>query len=298
MIKSLSALFLGAHAALGFTYLDTDVLLVFRKDGFNDVEFNLGSITNFLGLAPGASLAVTHWDPGVVTNQFLFSDGAQVSLLAATPTTASPRTVWLSNAEPNSNPADLTPSQWQGIWSKINSIGSRAAIGSANSPTNAWVVSPTTQNSFTWIASNNGTLPGAIKRLGGATTFNVVSPLPATLRFFEVKASTASPKPASVQLGTFQVGTDGTLTYTAASGSVIPTPVTISRIELVQGVPTITFPTVAGVNYRLRYSGTLTGAPSKWTAGSSVVSGTGQPAVLSDESAVGLGRFYSVESFQ
>jgi hypothetical protein len=297
MFKPLTAVLLGANVALGFTYQDQDVLLVFRKDGFNDVEFNLGPITQFRSIAPGASLAVTNWDPGVVTNQFLFSDGAQVTILAATSSSASPKKVWLSNAEPSSTPADLTPSQWQGIWSKINSVGTRAALGSGNTPGNSWVVSPTSQNSFTWIASNSGSLPSAIKRLGGATAFNVVSPLPVSLRLFEVKATTASPKPASVQLGTFQVGTDGTIVYTAASGTVAPGPVTISGIQLIQGVPTITFPSVTGVNYRLRFSNVLSGPPSKWSIGTSVVPGTGQPAALTDTDAVGLGRFYSVESY-
>jgi hypothetical protein len=298
MFKPLTAVLLGANVALGFTYQDQDVLLVFRKDGFNDVEFNLGPITQFRSVAPGASLAVTNWDPGVVTNQFLFSEGAQVTIVAATPTTASPKKVWLSNAELSSAPTDLTPSQWQGVWSKINSVGSRAALASGNTPANSWVVAPTTQNSFSWIASNNGSLPGAIKRLGGATAFNVVSALPVTLRFFEVKATTASPKPASVQLGTFQVGTDGSVIYTAAAGTVAPGPVTISGIQLLQGVPTITFPTVTGVNYRLRISDVLSGSPTKWSIGPSVVSGNGQPAVLSDVGGVGLGRFYSVESFE
>lgn len=117
-------------------------------------------------------------------------------------------------------------------------------------------------------------------------------------RFFEVKATTASPKPASVQLGTFQVGIDGSVVYTAATGTVTPGPVTISGIQLLQGVPTITFPSVTGVNYRLRFSDVLTGSPTKWSLGASVVPGTGQPAVLTDTDVIGLDRFYSVESFQ
>jgi hypothetical protein len=43
----------GVHTACAFTYTNTDLLLIFRQDGFNDVEFNLGTVSNFLGQADG-----------------------------------------------------------------------------------------------------------------------------------------------------------------------------------------------------------------------------------------------------
>ena len=43
------ALALWAQIASAFTYGEGDLLLVFRADGFNDVEFNIGTVSNFLG---------------------------------------------------------------------------------------------------------------------------------------------------------------------------------------------------------------------------------------------------------
>ena len=37
-----------------FTYQDTDLLLVFRKPGNNDLLFNLGTVRSYLGQAIGA----------------------------------------------------------------------------------------------------------------------------------------------------------------------------------------------------------------------------------------------------
>lgn len=220
MKKTFTAVFLGANVALGLTYQDQNLLLVFRKDGFNDVEYNLGPISSLLGVAPGASVTITNWNLSVVTGQYSLTSGVQVGILATTSPSTSPRKVWLSNAEPDSEPLDVTPSQWQALWSKINSVGTRAGASSGNSTTNVFVVAPTSQASFTFIASNGGSLPTAIRRLGGASAFNVLSTVPANLRFFEVQDSLVSPKPGAAQLGTFQLGTNGTLIYTV----VPPTP--------------------------------------------------------------------------
>src|SRR5260370_10866723 len=56
---------------VAFTYNDTDLLLVFRKANFNDVECNLGSVSNFLGHATGTTMAVTNWDLGLVQSKFV-----------------------------------------------------------------------------------------------------------------------------------------------------------------------------------------------------------------------------------
>src|SRR5437762_6409528 len=58
-----------------FVYSDSNLLLVFRRDSsgatsFNDVEFNLGSITNFLSVANGTTITVSNWDLNLVKAQY------------------------------------------------------------------------------------------------------------------------------------------------------------------------------------------------------------------------------------
>ena len=58
-----------------FTYSDTDLLLIFRRDGFNDAEFNLGAISTYLNLASGSSVPVTNWSATDVKANFNNSFG-------------------------------------------------------------------------------------------------------------------------------------------------------------------------------------------------------------------------------
>ena len=106
-----------ASSVSAFTYTPGDVILILRKNGANDVEFNLGSLDRFRQATNGATVTVSNWDPNLVTANYLFSDdGVEFALVAATTVNATNRGVWLSNAEPNSTPLDRTPSQWQQIW--------------------------------------------------------------------------------------------------------------------------------------------------------------------------------------
>ena len=51
-----------ANSLSAFTYTDSDLLLVFRKSGYNDVLFNLGNVSNYLGRANGEGSAITNFD--------------------------------------------------------------------------------------------------------------------------------------------------------------------------------------------------------------------------------------------
>ncbi len=294
----LASVGIGTQMAMGFGYTDGDLLLVFRKDGFNDVEFNLGPTSQFLNQKAGTTVTVTNWDVTVVTGQYLLSDGAKVALVGATSLAATPLRAWVTDVETASSPTEVTPSQWQVLWSKVHAIGSKAATATGNVGGNAYVVAPTANSSYTATASNDGSLPTGIRRLGGATAFNIESAIPATLQLVELSPSSVSPKPAATVIGSFQLGGDGTLTFTAAGG-VAPAPsVTITSIGLNAGAAQVTFPSVVGINYRLRYASQPVGSPVVWTPIDPATAGTGNPVTLSDPSALGSSRFYSVESFK
>jgi len=138
---------LAALPAGAWNYKDGDVLLIFRKSALpgtypsqnNDVEFDLGSVTNFLGKTNGYTTTVTGWSLSDVTGVYGADlTGVSVVLAAATsPTNASPtayfsaalpQSFWLNGAEPYNTAYNVSPSVWQGFWTKINSIGTRPAL--------------------------------------------------------------------------------------------------------------------------------------------------------------------------
>src|SRR5215471_11435652 len=50
-------------------YTNTDLLLVFRQDGFNDVEFDVGPVSSYLQAASGTQKNVS-FDLGLVQSNF------------------------------------------------------------------------------------------------------------------------------------------------------------------------------------------------------------------------------------
>src|SRR6476646_8693503 len=85
-LKLSSVLFLAglAHSLSAFTYSDSDLLLVFRKTGSSDVLFNLGSVSNELGHANGASWSVTNYNFNLVHSNFGDLSGVTYILMAVT----------------------------------------------------------------------------------------------------------------------------------------------------------------------------------------------------------------------
>ena len=191
---SLGLLLLAAPLANAFTYQDQDVLLAFRKDGFDDVVFNLGSIQQFLNRTNGETFVVSGWTLDLVRSKYDLDGDVKVAILSTTPKTAGTpdlRRAWLTSAEPSTAVYDRTSSQWQLLWSKINSVGAKAQDYSQSSPTNVFTAAPTLPSGYTYIISNAGTSASSIATLGGTSAFKVESSLPADLKFYEVKPSTA-----------------------------------------------------------------------------------------------------------
>jgi len=198
-----------------FTYKDTDLLLVFRKDGFNDVIFNIGSVSNYIGLSYGTSITPTNVDFTRVTANF----GADLTgvkyVLVATTDSGDPKLrVWLSDSLLGTTPQDETISKWTTQRSKINSIGTLASAYSFPDATNqSLTISPGNPNSYSYIASGGGTLD--VSSMGGSAPFQVEQDLGSSVRLFELKVSSVNPKPFSGELGEFTVGTDGAISFTA-----------------------------------------------------------------------------------
>jgi hypothetical protein len=81
---------LATPLARAWSYSDEDLLLVFRASGYNDIEYDLGSVTNLLGRTNGYTTTITGWDSSLVTTEFGPDlTGVDVILLATTSSTMS-----------------------------------------------------------------------------------------------------------------------------------------------------------------------------------------------------------------
>lgn len=281
--------------ARAFNYQDKNLLLTFRKDGFDDVLFNLGPIDPLLNLPAGSRVVLTNWDLNQVLANYPLDGDVRVILLATTPRNdASPR-AWLSAVPVTPLPLNRTASQWQGLYSVINAVGAKAQAYSQSSPTNVFIAPPTLPSSYTFIVSSGGSLASALPTLGGNSTFKVESGIPATLNLLEVKPSTANPKPPTTLVGVFSLDTNGALTFTAGAPQPAA-PVQIGGIQVTAAGVVVSFPSVVGSNYRLRYSASPTGDPATWSAGATVA-GTGGQLLLTDPASADSQRYYAVETY-
>jgi hypothetical protein len=298
-MKKLLLLSLGVLALLAsplaraWTYHDEDVLLVFRKPGYDNVLFNLGNISQFLNKPSGYSAPVSNFDLNLVTSTFGsdLSDDVRVVMLAVSSSFSANKRAWLSSAEPNTQAYDRTLSQWQSqLYSKINAIGDKPQSYTQTSAVPSYVISPNHISSYDYIASNAHIADNELPKLGGSASFTVEQAIPASLQFWEIKPSSEIPKPASTLVGTFTFGNDGVLKF--GVGGV--TPPNILGITQANGTNVIRFSTTAGGTYRARGTSDLTIPLSGWpvVSGSVVGNGAIQSLAITNLGPIG---FFSVE---
>jgi hypothetical protein len=298
-MKKLIQLSLAGLALLGtlrtqaFTYHDEDVLLVFRKPGYDNVLFNLGGVSQFLGKPSGYTTVVSNFNLSLVTSTFGsdLSDDVRVLLLAVTSQFSANRRAWVSSAEANTPVFDRTSSQWQSqLFAKINGIGDKPQSYTATSSPPSYVISPSHISSYDYIASEAHTADNDLAKLGGSTVFTVEQAAPASLLFWQIRPSALLPKPASTLIGTFTFAINGLLTFSV--DGVVPPPTL--RITRANGTNNISFPTTSGGTYSLRWTNALGSAVANWATAPGTVSGNGATQTLVHTSP-GATAFYSVE---
>jgi hypothetical protein len=198
---------------LGFTYQDTDLLLVYRKDGANDYLINLGNVSNYINQASGTAIPISSFNLAAVQANFGGSlSGVKSALIAVTPLDNLPLRAWLSDADGSGAPRDVPGSRWSQLRGKINAIGVSATTYFTSS-NQTLVLSSSDVGSYTSIASEGGLLD--VSTLGGTSPFPVEQDVPGHLRLIEVRVSNANPKPFSTQVGSFDLAADGSLVFTA-----------------------------------------------------------------------------------
>lgn len=292
-----AATLLTAAAAQAWTYQDGDALLIFRESGFNDVEFDIGSVNQFLGETNGYTATVSSWDLSLVNGVFGQDlTGVSVVLVATTPATNANRESWLSSSIPNITAYAVTPSGWQGgLWSTINAIGTRPVIYDATtSGSSSYSIDPSGSQSiasYDQIVSQDGVNARFLPEFGGNSKFDVEGVAPGSFYFWGIQPSTANPKPADSFIGTFTITTNGQLTFVAGP----PAP-TVEGISYASGTASVSFSTIVGGSYWLASTNALGAPVSQWPVVSGPISGTGGVVTLSEADSDNAGFYEVIET--
>lgn len=287
---------LSAPLARAWTYTNGHALLVFRLSGLNNVEFDLGDVSQFTGKQNGYTTTVANWNLNLVTNVF-GSDltGVSVILAATTSDTNASPSAWLSSGDADAHPHNYSFPTWRNnLYSVINAIGTRPLtylVPTAGAA--AYSIDPGGTYrlaSYDYIVSGGGVNSGAIPQFGGNVSFPVEKSIPGSFGFWQI-APGSSTQPATY-VGTFTIDESGNLSFTAGPLSVV-TPPTILSINRTGQVNAVTFTTASGGNYWLTYSAALAGNGTNWPVVSGPVPGDGNNQTLSHTSTDANG-FYRV----
>jgi hypothetical protein len=294
-----------ASLARGGTYQDGDVLLIFREPGFNDVEFDIGDVGQFLNHPDGYSNQVTGWSASTVTGVFGADlTGVSVVLAATESYTNASRLAWLSSDSSVTAVNDVTPSTWQAdLWSVIDSIGTRPVtylVPQTPPAGGNWSYSIDPNGTYKLaaydqIVSANGVNDAAIPQLGGNAAFQVQGTIPGKLGFWQIQGTNAIPKPSAAYVGTFSVDATGALTFVAGppAAARVPQP-TILGITRAAGVNTVTFTTSVSGNYSLVYTNALGRPVTTWPVVAGPIAGDGASHSLTHTVSTDNAGFYGV----
>jgi hypothetical protein len=117
--------------------------------------------------------------------------------------------------------------------------------------------------------------------------------------FYQVQASSVSPKPAGVLIGSFTLDGAGHLTYQAGPllDAARITSISSAAANDDSSIISVGFNSKAAVKYRLLYSTQLTLNRALWTVLPNPVAGNGSLLNLYDSSPTDAARFYTVESY-
>ena len=286
---------LAPPAARAWNYTNGSVLLVFRQSGLNDVELNLGDISQFTGQTAGHTAPVAGWNRSLVTNVFGADlTGVSVVVAATTSTTAANPLAWLSSGDPAATPVGYSFPTWRvNLYAPINSLGTRPATYLAPAAdANSYSIDPGGTYrlaGYEYIISDGGVNSGSIATFGGRVPFAVEAVVPASFGFWQLPPVAGA---AATYVGTFTIDSAGNLGFTAGPVA-SATPPGITGITRAQGVTSVTFTTTAGGNYSLLASTSLGAAAATWSTVNGPLSGDGNAHTLTHTTS-GAKWFYRV----
>lgn len=309
------AWFTGALQAAPFVYTPGDLVLAFRQTGnASDYVVNIGKAADYSSLPAGASLTVTNLSVDQLNAAFTSLNGLAWSVAAANrppQVAAYPlQTLWVTAprqvVESQSAPWIRKGQFVQGnAASQIDAIGNNAAASSSsqvagpNNTVTGVVIPSNTDFALAKVLGDSGNYAGTFQGSAENTTAgdfdSAVSNLSRSDLYELVPGTSASGtlNTDGKYLGTFELKPDGSLTFTKPSLEIPRPTLSVTRVgELTR----ISFGTVGGVTYRLRFTDAagLSSPVSSWTAGATVV-GDGSTKTLEDSQSEAPSRFYAIE---
>jgi hypothetical protein len=304
ILSSLALLaLLATPPARAWSYSDGDLLLIFRASGHNDIEYDLGSVSNLLGQANGYTTTITGWDPSLITTEFGPNlTGVKVVLAATTSSTSASKTAWISSADPNVNAYNVSGAAWTAnLHGTINSLGNRPIIpfnvpAAVATPANAYSIGPFDPQyggaSYDYIVSGGNF--NSIATWAGKAPFSTVAveqTIPGSFDFWAIQPTSIYPdSPPDTLIGTFTITTNGVLTFVAG-----PRASTITGVSRSGNISTVQFTTTVGNSYSVAYTNTLGGATATWPVDATTLVGNGKVNAINHTSS-GDAEFYRVNA--
>jgi hypothetical protein len=305
-----------APVQASMTYHGRDLMLCFRQQGASsELEVNVGSVTNYLGLAPGTVIQVNQFNSAQLSQTFFNLDGVAWSVSTCvyqdpSETNFPSSTLWVTRARTDissqSSPWLRKSSFAQGgTAARTAGLGQGAATYSGGQPPDPLL------NTTTAVIVPAGNVLAASAYLGTLGNFqntfqgNVENTTPQDFSssgqptrsdLYQLEpGSGATLNSPGTYLGYFEFKADGTMTFNAAGDTSIPSP-QISSITRAGGVTTVSFTTVAGATYGMRFTNSagLTAPVASWPSIGSTVTGTGAVMSLQDISRSDPFRFYVI----
>jgi len=282
------ALLAALPQARAWTYTDGDLLLVFRKSS-QDIEFDIGSVTNYLGKTNGYAVTVPNWDPSLVTSTVGTLTGAKFVLLAA-----GNGTNWLTSAEPNTTAYNVSAQQLDTLYGTISAVGTKPLYPQAipTSEANAYAIDSGGQyktSAYDYVVSG-GEFNG-VSKLGGNAPFTVEQSVPGFLDFWQIESTSVYPNsPPDQLLGTFTITSSGTLTFVAG-----PRASAVTGVIHSGNISRVSFTTTIGNSYSIAFTNKLGGAAATWPVDTTTLTGNGSVNSLTHTNSANV-EFYRVKT--
>ncbi len=306
---------LGSAQATPSTFKDNDgdLMLVFRKTGFDgsgDVgsyvyEVDIGSASIYTSASPGSSIPVAAYSAANLNTLFDSLNDFSWSVSGCIPNYGGAgvaSSLWVT--DPRSVPSSASnPWQRQGAYTQggaaayIESILSGAATYAAGTTNSTYNTSTALAIPYANGNSANGYL-GAVGNFDGNFQGDVENTtdatfttdgLPSRSDLYELVPGSG----AGVNLGYFELSTNGALTFYAAGGTE-SYPAPTLTVTVTAGTANISFASTAGGTYTLFYTTAagLSSPVSAWSTGGTMV-GDGTVKTF-QQPATGAGTFYVV----
>jgi hypothetical protein len=257
-----------------FNPTNYDLILGLQQpSGSYEMIVNIGSVSNYLKVPAGSTISITNYSTNFLGRAFSDINDVQWSVLGAVATGAASsshpaKTCWMTEQRSDPN-TQSTP--WIRYGSTIMGGPMNEILAIGNGPT---IVGPSDTNyvnetgvilslndpfgysihvdnqlSGTWTGSVEGTTPDDFDGSGGVVRCD----------FYEVQPSQVKNLPAKY-LGYFDFHSDGTMTYTAASGAAAPSaPTGITAVATNNAVMVSWTPSTGATNYNVKRSLSGTG---------------------------------------